>query len=108
METELDKLVKENEQNVPMEVIPLNVVPITRVSTTMTTSATTREIPATTSVTAPDAAEKLAKAMEDMTLQGAKIRKLHEEIHNIQNMKSTFQASYNTKMHKEERLKQEL
>jgi hypothetical protein len=90
MEAELDKLVKEKEQNVPMEVIPLNAVPITGVSTTTTTSTTTGEIPAATSVTAPDAAEKLAKAMEDMTLQGEEIRKLHEEIQNLQKMKSTF------------------
>jgi hypothetical protein len=45
-----------------MEVIPLNVVPITGVSTTTTTSTTTGEIPAATSVTAPDATDQLAKS----------------------------------------------
>jgi hypothetical protein len=108
MEAELDKLVKEKEKNVPMAVIPLNAVPITGVSTTMTTSTTTGEIPAATSVTTPDAADQLAKAMEDMTLQGAEIRKLQEEIQNLQKLNSTFQASYNTERHKSDKLKQEL
>jgi hypothetical protein len=108
MEVELDKLVKEKEKNVPMAVIPLNLVPITGFSTTMETSTTTGEIPTATSATAPDAIEKLAKDMEDMTLQGEEIRKLQEEIQNIQKLKFAFQASYNTEMHKSERLKQEL
>jgi hypothetical protein len=38
MEAELEKLVKEKEKNVPMEVIPLNAVPITGISTTTTTT----------------------------------------------------------------------
>jgi hypothetical protein len=33
---------------------------------------------------------------------------LQEEINNLQKMKSTFQSSYNTEMHKSQRLKQEL
>ena len=72
MEAELDKLVKEKEQNVPMEVIPLNAVPLTGISTTIATAvaATTEELPSTTPVTALDASEKLAKSMEDMTLPG--------------------------------------
>jgi hypothetical protein len=90
MEVELDKLVKEKEKNVTMTFIPLNEFPIIGVSTIMTTSVTTREIPAATSTTAPNVAEKLAKVMEDMTRQGAEIRKLHEEIQNIQKIKSMF------------------
>jgi hypothetical protein len=43
--------------------------------------------------------------MENMTLQGEEIRKLHEEIQNLQKLKSTFQTIYNTEMHKSERLK---
>jgi hypothetical protein len=35
--SELEKLVKEKEQNVPMDVIPLNAVPLTGISTTTTT-----------------------------------------------------------------------
>jgi hypothetical protein len=76
MEAELDKLVKEKEQSVPMIVIPLEVVPLTGVSTTST--ATTTEIPSTIPVTVPDASEKLAKSMEDMTLQGEEIKILQE------------------------------
>jgi alpha-D-ribose 1-methylphosphonate 5-phosphate C-P lyase len=72
-------------------VIPLNAVPLIGVSTTMTTSFTTGEIPATTSTTAPNATEKLAKVMEDMTLQGVEIRKLHEEIQNIQKFSLSLQ-----------------
>jgi hypothetical protein len=33
---------------------------------------------------------------------------LHDEINNLQQLKSTFQSSYNTEMHKSQRLKQEL
>ena len=88
-----------------MVAIPLNAVPIIGVSTTTTTLTTTGEIPAATLVTAPDAAEKLVKAMEDMNLQGEEIRKLHEEIRNLQKMNSTFQASCNIEMHKLEKLK---
>ena len=90
MEVELETLVKEKEKNVPMEFIPLNLVPITEVSTTTTTSTTTGEIPAATSVTTPDAVDQLEKDMEDMTLQGAEIRKLQEEIQNLQKLNSTF------------------
>jgi hypothetical protein len=91
-----------------MEFIPLNAVPLTGFSIETTTSTTTGETLTTTLVTNPDAKEKLAKAMEDMTLQGAEIRNLHEEIQNIQNLKSAFQARYNIEIHKAERLKQEL
>jgi DNA repair ATPase RecN len=108
MQAELDKIFKEKDQNVPMEVIPLNSFPITGVNTAMTTSTATREIPSATSVTALDAVDQLAKAMEDMTLQGAEIKKLQEEIQNLQKLNSTFQASYNTERHKSDKLKQEL
>jgi chromosome segregation ATPase len=74
----------------------------------MTTLAAIGEILATTSMTAPYAVDKLAKAMEDMTLQRIEIRKLHEDIQNLKKKKSMFQSSYNTEMHKSERLKQEL
>ena len=66
-----------------MAVIPLNVVPFIGVSRTTMIATTTWEILATTSVTAPDAAKKLAKAMEDMTLQGEEIKRLQEEINNL-------------------------
>jgi ParB-like chromosome segregation protein Spo0J len=106
MEVELDKLVKEKEQSVPMTVIPLQAVPLTGVSTTSTT--TTTEIPSAIPVTTLDASEKLAKSMEDMTLQGEEIKRLQEEIRNLQKLKSMFQSSYNTEMHKSQRLTQEI
>jgi hypothetical protein len=97
MEAELEKLIKEKEQSVPMAVIPLNAVPLTGVSAATTTSVTTTE-----------ASEKLAKSMEDMSLQGQEIKRLQDEINNLQKLKATFQSSYNTELHTTQRLKQEL
>jgi hypothetical protein len=108
MEAELENIVKEKEKNVPMDVIPLYAVPLTGVSTTTTTTTTTAEIPTKTLVTTRDASEKLAKSMEDMPLQGQEIKRLQDEINNLQQLKSTFQLSYNTEMYKSQRLKQEL
>jgi hypothetical protein len=103
MEVELEKIVKETEKNVPIAFIPLNAVPLTRVITT-TTSTITVEISATTI----DASEKLEKPMEGMSLREQEIKIFHDEINNLQQLKSTFQSSYNTEMHKSQRLKQEL
>jgi hypothetical protein len=72
MEAKLEKLVKEKEKNVPMAVIPLNAVPITGIS--IKTTTTKGEIPGETLVTTTDASEKLAKSMEDMSLQGKEIK----------------------------------
>lgn len=88
-----------------MAVIPLEVVPLTGVSTA---AATTAEIPSAIPVTVSDASEKLVKSMEDMSLQGEEIRRLQEEIENLQKVKSMFQSSYNTEMHKSQRLAQEI
>jgi hypothetical protein len=77
MEVELDKLVKEKEKNVPMEVIPLDVVPITG---TIETTTTITEIPATTSTVTTDASEKLSKSMQDMSLNEKEIRRLQDKI----------------------------
>jgi hypothetical protein len=108
MEAELENIVKEKEKNVPMDVIPLYAIPLIGVSTTTTTTTTTAEIPTKTLVTTRDASEKLAKSMEDMPLQGQEIKRLQDEINNLQQLKSTFQLSYNTEMYKSQRLKQEL
>jgi hypothetical protein len=59
-------------------------------------------------VTAPDVADQLEKVMEDMNMEGTEIRKLQEEIQNLQNINSTFQAIYNIERHKSDKLKQEL
>jgi hypothetical protein len=45
MEAELERLVKEKEQSMPMEVIPLSAVPLTGVSTTSIAETSTTEIP---------------------------------------------------------------
>jgi hypothetical protein len=48
------------------------------------------------------------KSMEGMSLQGKEIRKLQEEVKNLQELKSMFQASHQAEMHKSQRLKQQL
>jgi hypothetical protein len=102
MEVELYMLVKEKEQSVQMVFIPLDTVSLTRVSTT--TITTTTEIPSPILVKVPDASEKLLKSMEDMSLQGEEIRKFKEELNILQDLKSMFEANYNTQMHKSQRL----
>jgi len=52
----LEKLVKEKEQNVPMEVIPLNAIPLKKISIATTTTTTT-ELPSATPVIALDASK---------------------------------------------------
>jgi hypothetical protein len=106
MEVELDKLVKEKEKNVPMEIIPLDAVPIT--GTSIATTTTTTEIPAAASTVTTDASEKLAKSMQNMSMHEKEIRRLQDEIKNLQQLKSTFQSSYNTEMHTTQRLKLEI
>ena len=59
MEEELERLVKEKEQSIPMEVIPLSAVPFTGVSTT-----SVAEISLTTPLTALEKTVELAKSME--------------------------------------------
>ena len=46
--------------------------------------------------------------MEDMSIQGEEIRKLQEEVNNLQEMNSIFQASHQEDMHKSQRLSQQL
>ena len=89
-----------------MVVIPLDVVPL--IGFTTATVATTIEIPSTIPVKVPFAYEKLVKSMEDMSLQGEEIIKFQEEVKSLQDLKSMFQSNYDTKMHKTQRLSQEL
>jgi ParB-like chromosome segregation protein Spo0J len=74
MEVELEKLVKEKEQSVPMTVILLQAVPIIGVS--IVSTSPTAKIPSNILVTALNASKKLAKSMEDMSLQGQAIKRL--------------------------------
>jgi DNA repair ATPase RecN len=108
MEAELEKLVKEKEQTNPMEVIPLSAVPLTGVSTVTTSATTTAELSSSAPVTVPGTSEALATSMEKMTLQGMEIKRLEQEIENLQKLKSSFQASYNTERHTSEKLKKEI
>ena len=75
-----------------MDIIPLEVVPLIGVITTE--ESTSIEIPSTIPMQVSDASEKLVKSMEDMSIQGEEIRKLQEEVKNLQEMKSMFQSSH--------------
>jgi hypothetical protein len=90
MEAELERLVKEKEPIKPMEVIPLSAVPLTRVSTATTPATTATKLPSAAPVTVLETSEALEKSMEEMTLQGAEIKKLHHEIENLHKLKSSF------------------
>jgi hypothetical protein len=108
MEAELERLVNEKEHIEPMEVIPLSAVPLTGVSTVTTSAAATTELPSAAPVAVRGTSEALAKSLEEMTLQGAEIKILHLEIENLQKLKSSFHASYNTERHTSEKHKQEI
>jgi hypothetical protein len=71
-----------------MAIIPLEAIPLTGVRTAE--AATTVDIPSTIPVKVLDASEKLVKSMENMSLQGEEIRKLQEEVKNLQELKSLF------------------
>jgi hypothetical protein len=102
----MDKLIKEKEQNVHMAMIPLEAVPL--IGIRITEASTSTEIPSTIPVQVSDASEKLVKSMEDMSIQGEEIKKLQEEVNNLQELKSMFQASHQEEMHKSQRLSQQL
>jgi hypothetical protein len=103
MEAELERLLKEKEQSKSMEVIPLSAVPLTGVSTT-----SAAEIPSATPLTALEKTIELAKSMEEMNLQETEIRRLKKEVENLQELKSSYQASYSKEKQTSDKLKQEL
>jgi DNA repair exonuclease SbcCD ATPase subunit len=103
MEAKLEKLLKEKEQSKPMEVIPLSVVPLIGVSTTSAT-----KIPSVTPLTALEKTVELEKSMEEMNLQETEISKLKKEVENLQEVKSSYQASYSKEKQTSDKLKQEL
>jgi DNA-binding transcriptional MerR regulator len=70
MEAELERLVKEKEQTVPMEFIPLSVVLLIGVSIVTSSTTTTSERPSTTPVIVLKTSENLIKLMDMMTIQG--------------------------------------
>jgi hypothetical protein len=70
MEVELERLLKEKEQSMPMKVIPLSAFPLAGVNTTTLPTTTTTEIPLATPLTTLEKTMELEKSMEEMTLQG--------------------------------------
>ena len=97
-EAEMEKLIKEKKQNVYMAMIPLEAVPPTRIRTTEASTST--EIPSAIPVQVSDESKKLVKSMEYISLQGEEIRKLQEEVKNLQELKSMFQSRHQAEMHK--------
>jgi hypothetical protein len=84
MESELERLVRDKEQETPMEVIPLSAVPLTEVSTATVSTTTTGELPSATPLTALEKSVEIAKSMQGMTLKGTKINRLKKEVENLQ------------------------
>jgi hypothetical protein len=106
MEQELERLLKEKEQSTPMEVIPLSTVPLTRVITTTVSTTITTEIPSATPLTTLEKTMELEKSMEEMALQGTEINRLKKEVENLQELKSSYQTSYNIKRKASKNIKQ--
>ena len=78
MEAKMDKLIKEKEYNLQLDLIPLDAVPLTWIR--MIEVSTSTSTPTKTS----DASDKLVKYMEDMSIQGVEIKKLQEEVNSLQ------------------------
>jgi hypothetical protein len=108
MEAELEILVKEKEQSMPMEVIPLSTFPITTVSTTSVAKTSTAKIPSATPMTSLEKIVEIAKSMEEMDLQETEISRLKKEFEDLQQLKSSYQKSYSMEKQTSEKLKQEL
>jgi hypothetical protein len=83
MEAELEILVKEKEQSMSMEVIPLSIVPLTRVRTTSVEKTSIEEILSTTPMTSLEKIVELAKSMEKMDLQVTDICRLKMEFEDL-------------------------
>jgi hypothetical protein len=73
--------------------IPLDVVSLIGIRTVEVSTSTA--IPTQTS----NASDKLVKSMEDMSIQGAEIKKLQEEVKLLQEEKSNIQACHQVEMH---------
>jgi hypothetical protein len=86
-----------------MEGIPLSVIPIAGLSTTTVTA-----VPSATTVPLPEGAIDLAKSMERMNLQESKIIKLKKEVENLQELKTSFQASLSKEKQVNDQIKKEL
>jgi len=108
MEAELERLVKDKEQSMPMEILPLRAVPLTGVSTTSIEKTSIVEIPSVTPMTSLENTMELAKSMEEMDLQGTKISRLKKEFEDLKQLKSSYQTRYSMEKQTSYKLKQEL
>jgi hypothetical protein len=108
MEAELERLVKEKEQTTPMEVIPLSAVPLMGVNTVTISTTTTVDLPSATPLTTMEKTVEIEKSMEEMTLRGTEIDTLKKEVENLQEIKTSYQTSYNIERQASEKLKKEI
>lgn len=96
MEEKMEKLVKEKEEamkraQIPMDVVPLLAVSITRVSTSGT---------ATTTGTA-EGAEQLVEVVKNLSIQTVEIKKLQDELKELQQMKAVADNSHAVELQRE-------
>jgi exonuclease VII large subunit len=103
MEAEMERLLKEKEQLKMMEFIPLSDFPILGTNTAAVTTT-----PSTTPSTLQEKTTELAESMERMNLQETEISRLKKEVENLQELKSSFQASLSKEKQVTEQLKKEL
>jgi hypothetical protein len=103
MEAEMERLLKEKEKAKTMEGIPLSVIPIAGLST-----VTVAAIPSIASVPLPEGTTGLAKSMERMNLQESEIDRLKKEVENLQEIKTSFQASLSKEKQVNKQVKTEL
>ena len=102
MEAQMDKMIKEKEKNAQLSIVPLDPVPLIEIRTTEFSTSTST--PTQTS----DASDKLVKSMEDMSIQGVEIKKLHEEVKSLQEEKSRVETYHQIEIHKSHKLSQRL
>jgi len=109
VEVEMDKLIKEKEQNAQLAVFPLDAIAIA--SLLQIGIPTTTTIARTSSSTAPpasllDESVKLAQSMENMTIQGEEMKKLKQEIKVLQEQSKRYENAYLTETQKTQTLSQ--
>lgn len=111
MDAEMDKLIKEKEQNLQLVVVPLDAVPIASLLQTSipTTSITTRTSSSTIIPTlAVDDSIKFTESMENMSIQGEEIKKLRHEVKVLQEKKLRLENSLLTEVQRSQTLSQRL
>jgi len=109
MEVEMDKIIKEKEENAQLAVVPLDAIPIASllqigVPTTTTTVRTSSSTTLPTSVV--DELVKLDQSMENMTIQGEELKKLKQEIKFLEEQSKRYENAYLAETHKTQTLSQ--